>query len=67
MSIIQSNKKIADKYPAYKDSGEYWMGYIPEHWEVLNNEEVRNEEVSAKILALDKESDGLITEILNFK
>ena len=67
MSIIQSNKKIADKYTAYKDSGVEWLGEIPEHWEVLNNEEVRNEEVSAEILALDKESDGLITEILNFK
>ncbi|WP_192348820.1 restriction endonuclease subunit S [Algoriphagus sp. Y33] len=22
------------KYPAYKDSGEYWMGEIPEHWEI---------------------------------
>ncbi|MEB2782151.1 restriction endonuclease subunit S [Algoriphagus sp. C2-6-M1] len=22
------------KYPAYKDSGEYWMGDIPEYWEI---------------------------------
>jgi len=22
-------------YPVYKDSGEYWMGSIPEHWEIL--------------------------------
>lgn len=22
-------------YPAYKDSGEQWLGHIPEHWEIL--------------------------------
>ena len=22
------------QYPTYKDSGEYWMGKIPEHWEI---------------------------------
>ena len=22
------------KYPEYKDSGEYWMGVIPRHWEM---------------------------------
>ena len=28
------NKTTFQKYPAYKDSGEYWMGEIPEHWEI---------------------------------
>lgn len=23
-----------EKYPAYQNSGEYWMGEIPEHWEI---------------------------------
>lgn len=34
MSIVQTNILIADKYPTYKDSGEYWMGEIPKHWEI---------------------------------
>lgn len=27
-------KTTFQKYPAYKDSGEYWMGEIPEHWDM---------------------------------
>lgn len=27
-----NTKTAFPKYPAYKDSGEYWMGAIPEHW-----------------------------------
>lgn len=35
MSIRQSNISVADKYPAYKDSGVEWLGEIPEHWEFI--------------------------------
>lgn len=31
---ITATKATFQKYPAYKDSGEYWMGEIPEHWEI---------------------------------
>lgn len=31
---VVAKKAIFQKYPAYKDSGEYWMGAIPEHWEI---------------------------------
>jgi type I restriction enzyme S subunit len=31
---ITATKATFQKYPAYKDSGEYWMGQIPEHWEI---------------------------------
>lgn len=27
-------KATYQKYPEYKESGEYWMGEIPEHWEI---------------------------------
>lgn len=27
-------KASFQKYPSYKDSGEYWMGLIPNHWEI---------------------------------
>lgn len=43
MSIIQSNISIADKYPAYKDSGEYWLGDIPEGWEIKKLKHVFHE------------------------
>lgn len=29
-----ATKPTLQKYPAYKDSGEYWMGEIPDHWEI---------------------------------
>jgi type I restriction enzyme S subunit len=29
---VAATKATFQKYPAYKDSGEYWMGDIPEHW-----------------------------------
>lgn len=32
--MITSTKTTYDTYPAYKDSGEYWLGEIPEHWEI---------------------------------
>jgi len=31
---VVAKKVIFQKYPHYKDSGEYWMGEIPEHWEI---------------------------------
>jgi type I restriction enzyme, S subunit len=31
---VVAKKVIFPKYPSYKDSGEYWMGAIPEHWEI---------------------------------
>jgi type I restriction enzyme S subunit len=33
MEMVAS-KTAYKKYPAYKDSGEYWMGDIPEHWDI---------------------------------
>ncbi len=32
---MTETKATFKKYPAYKDSGEYWMGDIPEEWEML--------------------------------
>ncbi|MDN3689052.1 restriction endonuclease subunit S [Cyclobacterium jeungdonense] len=31
---LTATKITFQKYPAYKGSGEYWMGEIPEHWEI---------------------------------
>ncbi|MBI1307430.1 MAG: restriction endonuclease subunit S [Bacteroidetes bacterium] len=31
-SVIQTTNNTFKKYPAYKKSGEYWMGLIPKHW-----------------------------------
>jgi type I restriction enzyme S subunit len=31
---MTATKPTFQKYPAYKDSGEYWMSEIPEHWEI---------------------------------
>lgn len=31
---VATTKVTYPKYPNYKDSGEYWMGEIPEHWEI---------------------------------
>ncbi|MBW7942998.1 MAG: restriction endonuclease subunit S [Candidatus Kuenenia stuttgartiensis] len=31
---MTATKATFPKYRAYKDSGEYWLGEIPEHWEV---------------------------------
>ena len=31
---ITATKATFQKYSAYKESGEYWMGEIPEHWEI---------------------------------
>lgn len=30
---LTKTKSTFQKYPAYKDSGEYWMDVIPDHWE----------------------------------
>ncbi len=44
---VQSNNPsksvIQTKYPAYKDSGEYWMGNIPDHWELKKLKHVFHE------------------------
>ncbi|MBM3454554.1 MAG: restriction endonuclease subunit S [Bacteroidetes bacterium] len=29
-----ATKATVQKYPVYQDSGEYWMGLIPKHWEL---------------------------------
>ncbi|MCK6600056.1 MAG: restriction endonuclease subunit S [Bdellovibrionaceae bacterium] len=31
---MTATKATFSKYRAYKDSGEYWMGEIPDHWEI---------------------------------
>ncbi len=31
---MDATQTTFQKYPAYKDSGEYWMGLIPTHWDV---------------------------------
>lgn len=33
MEMVKT-KTAFPKYPAYKDSGEYWMGDIPKHWDI---------------------------------
>ncbi len=40
---MPSHKSCSDKYSAYKDSGEYWMGEIPEHWEIMKLKHVFKE------------------------
>lgn len=32
---ITATKAIFQKYPAYKDSGEVWLGEVPKEWELL--------------------------------
>ena len=34
-----------EPYPAYKDSGEEWIGEIPKHWDMLPNRAIFNEVV----------------------
>lgn len=34
LPIKESNKSCSDKYPVYKDSGEEWLGEIPEYWKL---------------------------------
>ncbi len=33
MGVIEEGVQV-EKYPGYKDSGEDWIGEIPEHWEI---------------------------------
>ncbi|MDR3678897.1 MAG: restriction endonuclease subunit S [Flavipsychrobacter sp.] len=33
-TVIKANKNKTQRYKSYKDSGEEWIGGIPEHWEV---------------------------------
>lgn len=51
------------QYESYKDSGVEWLGEIPEHWEHISNEKLSTD--TQDILELEKQSDGLIAEILN--
>ncbi len=38
----RSSRQLAP-YPVYKDSGEEWLGSVPEHWEILPNRAVYEE------------------------
>lgn len=38
-----AKKVIATRYSEYKDSGEYWMGQIPSHWELKKLKHVFHE------------------------
>ncbi len=40
---MTSSKVTFQKYQAYKDSGEYWMGEIPEHWDIKKLKHVFHE------------------------
>jgi type I restriction enzyme S subunit len=40
---MTATKATVSKYPAYKDSGEYWMAEIPEHWEIKKLKHVFHE------------------------
>ncbi len=33
-SVVESEARSFKRYPAYKDSGIEWLGYIPAHWSV---------------------------------
>lgn len=38
-----ATKATFQKYPVYQDSGEYWMGLIPKHWELKKMKHVFQE------------------------
>lgn len=40
---MTATKATFPKYPAYEDSGEYWMAEIPEHWEIKKLKHVFHE------------------------
>ena len=56
-------------YPAYKDSGEQWLGQIPEHWEVgrlANYFSERREKVSDTVFApLSVTKNGIFPQLDN--
>lgn len=67
------------RYPGMKDFGVEWLGEVPQHWEVrrtktllreLSQEEFPNEpmrsleEIRADILELEKETEGLLGEVI---
>jgi type I restriction enzyme S subunit len=44
------------KYDAYKDSGEGWIGLIPEHWEIVKLKHLFNEKRHKKNMSLNSGS-----------
>ena len=46
-------------YPQYKDTFSVWLGSVPTPWEVRSLRTL--DEIRADILALEKESEGLLS------
>ena len=49
-------------YTEYKDTPSVWLGSVPTPWEVRSLRTL--DEIRADILALEKESEGLLDEII---
>ena len=45
-----------EKYDAYKDSGESWIGLIPKHWEIIKLKHLFNEKRHKKNMSLNSGS-----------